>query len=251
MKFVHKVSKGSRFNQIYIPKEFENHFEVGDLVQVELLEKNTKLYYSKKIELSSFKKRIIQEIFSCLNNLKSISQIFVFGSFITKKADYNDIDLIIISDIITEKQVYTLLLEKLELKFHILMIPESKLKELEKICPLTRSMLYYSISNKPFFLEKERVIDKNHINFLLMMPEDILKLNVDGKTIYNALRRLETIENFLNNKEENPRKIEKDVEKLIGEKISCKLKENTPLAQEETKRLNEIIKSKLVKIRKK
>ena len=248
MKFTHKVSKGSRFNQIYIPKEFESHFEVGDLVQVELIKKNTKLYYSKKIELSSFKKRIIEEIFGCLNKSKSIKQIFVFGSFITKKADYKDIDIMIISDAMTEKQVYIVLLEKLELKFHIIVIPEAKLKELEKICPLTRSMLYHSISNKPFLLEKERILNKNHINFLLMMPEDIIKINVDEKTIYNALRRLETIENFLNNKEENPIKIEENLKELMGEKISSRLKENMPITQEETSRLKEIIKVKLKKI---
>ena len=43
-EFIHKISKGSRFNQIYIPKEASN-FEVGDIVKVILLGKKQELYY--------------------------------------------------------------------------------------------------------------------------------------------------------------------------------------------------------------
>ena len=31
VKFVHKVSRGSKFNQVYIPKENEKEFEPGEL----------------------------------------------------------------------------------------------------------------------------------------------------------------------------------------------------------------------------
>src|SRR4030043_318398 len=48
--FEKKVSKGSKFNQIYIPKEIKEIVEVGDLVQVRLLEKHKELYYKKNIE---------------------------------------------------------------------------------------------------------------------------------------------------------------------------------------------------------
>ena len=39
MKFEHKVSRGSKFNQIYIPTDKEKEFEPGDLVEVRLLKK--------------------------------------------------------------------------------------------------------------------------------------------------------------------------------------------------------------------
>ena len=99
MEFEHKVSKGSRFNQIYIPKEMESIFEVGDIVKVKLLKKKTEIYYSKNLlKLEEFKEKLIKEIFSHLSTFPNIRQIFIVGSFLIEKVDYNDIDLIIITD---------------------------------------------------------------------------------------------------------------------------------------------------------
>ena len=41
--FRKKVSKGSRFNQIYIPKYLEDEIEVGDEVEVKLIKKHVEL----------------------------------------------------------------------------------------------------------------------------------------------------------------------------------------------------------------
>src|SRR3989344_8304572 len=99
MKFVHKISQGSKFNQIYVPREAEKEFEVGDLVEVKLLKKKIGLYYSQKsIELSKFKGKLINEIFAFLSENKKIKQVFIFGSFLTKKIDYNDIDILVIAE---------------------------------------------------------------------------------------------------------------------------------------------------------
>ena len=249
MKFTHKVSKGSRFNQIYIPQEFKEYFEVGDIIEVKLLKKNNELHFSRKIQLSDFKKKIIKEIFNCLNEFKEIKQVFVFGSFLTKKVDYNDIDIMIISDKLNENKAYDLISEKVNMKIHIITMPEAKLEELKKICPLTRSMFYYSISNRQFLLEEKSEIDKKHLEFLLMMPEDILKINVDGKTLYNNIRRLITIENFIKNKSEDPLKVNAEIENIINKNIQSKINDNEQLSDEEIKKLKSIIKNKLNKIR--
>src|SRR3989344_3288307 len=119
--FTHQVSKGTRFNQIYIPKNKEGEFEVGDIVQVKLVSKKNKLYYSKNLQkLSPFKEKIIQEIFSEVSKFREVKQVFIFGSFLTKKIDYNDIDIILISDNEKiEEKVYDGLIERLNLKFHV------------------------------------------------------------------------------------------------------------------------------------
>ena len=61
-KFIHNVSKGSRFNQIYIPKSVEKKFEVGDTVEVKLIKKK-KLIFTHNVTLSAFKKKLIEEVF--------------------------------------------------------------------------------------------------------------------------------------------------------------------------------------------
>jgi hypothetical protein len=249
--FVHRVSKGSRFNQIYVPKEMEYHFQSGDLVEVTLIEKKSSIHYSSDlIKLGEFKENLIKNIFGELRIFKKISQIFVVGSFLTQKQDYNDIDIILISEKNIEKEACTLLVDKFELKFHILSIPENKFKNLQKYCPLTRSMLFYFISNKEFKLPKETEINKGHIRFLLMMPEDILKIKVRPRIFYDSIRRLITIERFLGNLSLNSLEINKEIQALISQNIAKDMRNNELIDDKIIKKLKNIIKLKLKKINK-
>ena len=251
--FVHKVSKGSRFNQIYIPYEKENEFEPGDLVEVRLLKKGITIYYSKNLKkLSNFKERLIEDIFKFLSKHNDIKQIFIFGSFLTKKIDYKDIDILILTQEKNDKfenKVYNDLIDAFNLNFHIIFFNEEKLKELLEICPLTRSMLYYYVSNKLFRIPKEIKIDEKHIKFLLMMPENLLEVNLDyGEEYYNALRKLYTIENFLIRKEISPDKIDAHLENLIEKRKLDLLKRNEILDEVILKEAKSIIKNELEKI---
>ena len=150
VKFVHSVSKGSKFNQIYIPKDMESVFEAGDMVEVRLIEKKDRIFYSKNLkDLSEFKRKIVEKVFSILGRLKEVERIFLFGSFLTSKNEYHDIDVLVISDKkLIDSKVYDILNEEFDMKFHIISIQKNKFEQLLKICPLTRSMIFYSVSNK-------------------------------------------------------------------------------------------------------
>jgi len=58
IKFTHKVSKGTRFNQIYIPLGMKGKFDVGDVV-THVFQKQSRKFYAldhlwqeaKRIEL--------------------------------------------------------------------------------------------------------------------------------------------------------------------------------------------------------
>jgi len=131
IKFIHHVTKGSRYNQIYIPKEYKREFNAGDSVEVRLLSKN-KIFASKNVKLSSFKRLLIEEIFDFLSKRFEIGQIFIFGSFLTMDAEYNDIDIMVVVDEEKEnleRQIYDELLKKFNLKFHVICIEKDKLFE--------------------------------------------------------------------------------------------------------------------------
>jgi len=250
-KFIHKISKGSRFNQIYIPKEAESEFEVGDLVEVKLLEKKVQLFYSKNLKkLSNFKETLIKDIFSFLNKFKEIEQIFVFGSFLTREIDYNDIDILIISEKSTEDEIYQHLIKRFNLKFHVISVNKKKLEEVLEICPLIRSMLYYFVSDKPYSIKKDTKIDKNHIRFLLMLPQDLLEVDVNSKMFYDALRRLLTIELFLQDKEIDPNKIDEKLTSHLEKPLLEKIRNNKPPIDKDTRKIRSLIKDKLLKIEK-
>jgi len=244
---MHRVSKGSRFNQIYIPKEMEKTFEVGDMVKVELVKKKTEVF-TENIKLSEFKERLIREVFSFLSRF-NIKQIFFIGSFLSQKIDYLDIDILIIADENLEKQVYEKLSDKFNLKFHLITIPENRFKTLAEICPLTRSMLYSYASNKKFILPSQR-IDKNHIKFLLMMPEDLLKIKSGSRTFYDSIRRLITIEMFLDKKDLNSEKINSELKSLLGIFFEYS-KENNEINEEIIKKFRKIITLKINSIKRK
>ncbi len=245
MEFVHKISKGSRYNQIYVPKEIEG-FEAGDTVKVTLLKKKTKIYTSENFKLGEIKKNIIKKILKLLDKYKK--QVFIVGSFLFKKADYRDIDVIVIGDI-NEEKIYKLLTEKIELKFHVISIKEKSFEKLTKTCPLTRSMLSYFASNKKFNLSKKAEFDKKHLNFLLMLPQDLLKINVESRAFYDSLRRLIAVERFLDKKSLDSLKIEKELKKLLGD-LFVNVKNNGVISNNDIVRVRKLIKIKIKKINK-
>jgi len=219
MKFEHKVSKGSNYNQIYIPREMEQYFEAGDTVEVRLITKFSKLYYNhlKESDLSDFKRKLITSIF---NEIKTLEDI--------------------------EKELYENLTKEFNLKFHIISASKEKLTELLKICPLTRSMLHYFVSDKCLEIPKETRIDKKHIQYLLMMPEDLLEVSLEeGKLYYDVLRKLVSIENFLKNKDIASDKVDEHLEKLIDKDKLIFIKENGLVKGAIKIEIEEIIRKKL------
>jgi len=251
--FKKKVSKGSRFNQIYIPKYLENEIQVGDEVEVKLVKKHIKLHYSKGLNrLSQFKEKLIQDIFSFLAGFSEIQNAFAVGSFLTEKIDYNDIDIVIISNKKIKNLdgfVYNKLINRFNLKFHILSIQKERFEYLLKACPLTRAMFSSYVSNKKVSLEKNKIIDRKHLKFLLMMPEDLLEISLSSRIFFDSLRRLVTIERFLGNKDLILGKINSELSDLISNKLYLKLKNNGEINEKIIEGLRKIIKIKLKKIK--
>ena len=248
--FKHKISKINRYNQVYIPTELKEYFQPGDLVEVRLLKKESVIHYSPSLEkLDIYRGDLIKKILSFLSNYKKVKQVFVIGSFLTKKGKWNDIDLLVISEEASEEEIHNLLVDKFGFIFHVIVINQESLRKLERICPLTRSMLYYFCSNKEYHIPKERILDKKHINFLLMLPEDLLEINVKGKVFYDCIRRLITIERFLQEKDESIKLIDEELRKLLGDKLFVNLGEMELIGEGLLKDLRKIIKEKLLKIR--
>ena len=83
-----------------------------------------------------------------------------------------------------------------------------------------------------------------------MMPEDLLEINVSSRIFYDSIRRLITIERFLEKKNEDPIKVDNKLKILLGEPLFTYTKTNENLDIKEMGKLREIIKMKLGKINK-
>lgn len=254
--FRKKVSKGSRFNQIYVPKNLDGIICIGDEVEVKLVKKKINLYYSKDLnKISEFKEKLITGMFLVLEEYKEIRICFVIGSFLTKMISYNDIDLVIIIDDkfkdykLLKEKIYNKLINKFNQNFHILLIQESKFNNLLMKCPLTISMFDKYISSERIDLRFKRELDKRHIEFLLMMPEDLLEINVQSKIFLDNIRRLVTIERFLDKKLLNLYDINKDIWGLVNRNLYNRMDSNDLLLKHEIKFIRNIIKLKIKKIK--
>jgi hypothetical protein len=256
ISFKKKVSKGSCYNQIYIPKSFEDKIQVGDLVEVKLIKKQIELHkHGKNLILSDFKLRLIKNVFSELKKYKKINLVFFVGSFLTQIYGYNDIDLVIIlkkqkNNKDSKTKIHRNLVQEFNQNFHILILTEKNLIKNYQKCPVTRTMFANFISNKKIIFEKQKKIDINHIKFLLMMPEDLLKIRVNSKVYLDNLKRLVAIERFLKNKELNITAIEKNITNLIEKKLLDLLKNNEQITTLELNRIRKIMKSKIKNISK-
>ncbi|MBI2449560.1 nucleotidyltransferase domain-containing protein [Candidatus Pacearchaeota archaeon] len=249
LKFIHRVSKGSRFNQIYVPKRIESDFEVGDMVEVRLLKKKIELYSSPNLpRISKFKEKLIRDIFSFLSGYGEIRQIFIFGSFLTKHIDYNDIDILILIEKDNqkfEKKIYNELIEEFNLKFHVICIEKDKLRELLKISPLIRNIIYFSISNKKIEDLPEIEINKNSIKFILMFPEDVLDIDVNSRMLYDALKRVFLIYNFIKKLDISSYEIDKKMINLIGMDLYESIRRDAIITKEKKEIIKNIIKKKI------
>jgi len=249
IKFKKTVSKGSRFNQIYVPKNMENLIEVSDEVEVRLVKKHNVFYYSKCLsKLSEFKENLIKDVFSFLNENFNLGQIFIVGSFLTEKISYNDIDIVLTSEKSNskfEEAAYSKLIEKFNLKFHILSINGKRFQNLLKICPLTKSMFSNFISNKPMKIPSERLIEQRHIKFLLMMPYDLLEIKLNSRAFFDNLRRLITIEKFLKNKNLSMADINGELKNLVENRLYAKIKNNEEIEENSINFLRNIMRTKL------
>lgn len=251
-KFKGRVSKGSRYNQIYIPKELENIVNVGDEVEVTLLRK--KIYYPGELKISKFKEDFIKEMFSFLAKYREINSVFVVGSFLFEIIDYNDIDMVLtVSEKINipklKNQIYKNLIERFNQKFHIIIYTEKGLEDLLIYDPITSSMFSIYVGNKKL-IKKKKIVDKKHIKFLLMMPEDLLKVKLSSRTFFDTLRRLETIERFLKKKSLNIISINKEIKNLIDKELFKKTKANEEINQKEISLFRKIIQNKIKNIKK-
>ena len=250
--FTKRISKGTRFNQIYVPRELEISLQPGDLVEVRLIEKKEVIYFHNIKFLSDFKKELITKIFQKILHFR-IEQIFVVGSFLHEKTQYHDIDIVIILDKLNEKvekQIYDELTAEFSLNFHLLSIKKDNLEKLLKICPLTKSMFEIFASNKELKPSYEKIIDKNHLLMLLMMPEDLLEIDVNSRVYYDGLRRAITIRNFLINKSLSSKKVNEEVENILGSEIFQLLRNNELIDNKTLQTVRERIREELNKINK-
>ena len=222
MELISKVSKGSKMDQIYIPKQRTN-FEVGSCVLIKPLEAEKRVerpYFYNVPELEPTKLIIIKEIFDVLENfVKDYDNIIITGSFLDKGFNFNDIDVILIIDKkIYEGQIKNYIENKLKIKIHLILLNNKNLINGLETDPLYQMMLSRCISKKRFIFKIKQKINYKILDLHLLKSKPLI-INFDyltGKEKYYLIKNIIAISLFLKHKKINDEEVDREIKKLFN-----------------------------------
>lgn len=233
MEIISRVSKGSKMDQIYIPKN-RTIFPVGEHVLILPLEreigkkKATKPYFYRIKKLEPLKIRIIEEIFSLIGKKVKYENVIITGSFLEKGFNFNDIDILIVGEEkINVENLREIIEDLVGIKTHILSMSNKTLIKGLSTDPLYQLMLSQCISRNRLIYKTKSEINYKLLDLHLLKSKTLIDnfdiLNGDEK--YYLTRNMIAILLFLECKKISKESVDKMMEKTFKIDIE-KIKQN-------------------------
>ncbi len=243
MELIGKISKGSKMDQIYIPKN-RTGMSAGQYVLILPLESKMqekslfKPYFYNLKSIEPIKLKIIEEIFSIIKKEANVKNIIITGSFLEPGFKFNDIDILIINE---EKKNIEFLKRKIEktlgIKSHLIFLSTKTLTSGLSTDPLYSLMLSKCISNKRIIFKVKRKINYKLLDLHLLKSKNLIDnfeiLSGDEK--YYLTLNMVSILLFIEGKKLGKEIVDKEIKKLFYVSIK-ELKENLINKNEFTKR---------------
>ena len=241
MEIVSRISKGSKMDQIYIPKNRAG-LNIGDYVIVRLisLEEQEQLKKQGENLMKSFlyginkiepiKIEVISRIFGILAKFQ-FENVIITGSFLEKGFNFNDIDLMLISkeqDHGKKEAIESQIVNLIGIKPHILMLSKKTLISGLETDPIYESMISRCISRERIVFNYKRQILPRLLDLQLLKSKDLIKnyQEYNGKEKEYLVKNLVSISLFLEGKrikqDEIARKIKAELKTRLEE-----IRENT------------------------
>ncbi len=221
MELISKISKGSRMDQVYIPKNREG-FSIGSYVilkPLEIKKKKTdeKLYFYNTKEIEPIKLGIIEDLMASIEiAIHSYENIIITGSFLERGFYFNDIDILVITNEKKDtKNLQKTIWKKIKIKTHIILIDNKTLIQGLTTDPIYQMMLSKCISKKRFIYRARRQIDYKILDLHLLKSKSLIE-NFDmltGNEKYTLTRNMIAITLFLQGKKIGKEEIDREIEK--------------------------------------
>jgi len=224
MELIRKISKGSKMDQIYIPK-LRTNLPIGTYVIIKpipLSKTQTKLLFHNILSIEPSKLQIINQIFNIINNEIQNENIIITGSFLESGFNFNDIDILLITNNKPSlNQLQKTIQNQIQIKPHIITLDNKTLLKGISTDPLYELMLSKYISKKRFIYNIKRKINYKILDLHLLKSKSLIT-NFDiltGNEKYYFLRNTVAISQFLNNKKITTETIDKEIKKTFNIKI--------------------------------
>lgn len=224
-EIIARVSKGSRMDQVYLPKNRPSAFNVGDYVVIApaLQKKQITPYYYNTGHIEPIKAEIIQGI---LGNAEA-ENIIISGSFLEKGFNFDDIDIIVLNGKGREIEQYVE--GAFGLKAHIMNMDYGTLMAGLNTDPLFQMILSRFAAKDRILLNirpeiKYKLLDM-HLLKSKLLPEQFEHLN--GKEKYKLTRNMVAIKLFIKGEKATIEKVNRGIEAIFGKGTVKLILENT------------------------
>ncbi len=236
MEIIGKISKGSRMDQIYLPKNREN-LSIGSYVLIKPLEsefqlkqKDEKLYFYNISSIEPIKLEIIKQIIASIKKLiKNYENIIITGSFLDKGFNFNDIDMLIISEgKINLNMIEKAIEDKIKIKIHIIALNNKTLVEGLSTDPLYQIMLSKCVVKKRFVYKSKRRINYKILDLHLLKSKNLID-NFDvlnGNEKYDLTRNLVAISLYLEKRKIGKEEVDRKIMEYFNLKDIKEIKQN-------------------------
>lgn len=221
MEIISKISKGTKMDQVYIPKN-RHGFSIGSYVLITPLRepKETERPYFYNTLIEPLKVQIIQQIFSVIEKYSNnYENIIITGSFLEKGFCFNDIDILLISE---EKEETAAITQEIEeqfgMKAQIIVLCNKELLRGLSTDPLYEMMLSCCVAKKRFIYKTEREIHYKQLDLQLLKSKTLLDTFdlLDGNEKWYLVRNLVCIALFLGHKKITHDTVEHEAKHVFG-----------------------------------
>jgi len=218
-------------DQVYIPKN-RIGFSAGSYVIIRPLEgkktvEKPYLYNIKSIE--PVKLEIAEEIISIIDKITENENIIITGSFLEKGFNFNDIDVMIISEGKADEEYARKSIEdSIKIKTHIILLDDKALIKGLETDPIYQMMLSRCIAKKRFIYKTKNKINYKLLDLHLLKSKSLIDNFglLNGEEKYYLTRNMVAISLFLQNKKIDKEKVDKEIIRIFDLRDINDIKQN-------------------------
>lgn len=251
VEIIGRISRGSKMDQIYIPRN-RIGFGTGEYVlisplrnkieEIELEKKKHELYFNNVDKLESMKIKVIREIMGLIDKKIDSQNIIITGSFLDKGFSFNDIDILILSEEKVNTEIIKREIQELEgIKTHVILLDNKTLSLGLSFDPLYNLMLSKCVSKNRIIFRIKRRINYKLLDLNLLKSKTLID-NFDalnGNEKYYLTLNMVSILLFIQGMKLSKDLVNKNIEKMFSVKIE-EIKENILPMQDFLKKYREI-----------
>jgi predicted nucleotidyltransferase len=225
---VGRISRGTRMDQVYLPKERGPGYAIGTAVLITSVlekERHNPFYYNIK-RLEPIKVTIIGEIFSYLDSFENV---IVAGSFVEEGFGFEDVDIIVITgEKVNRKRIEEHFKTTIGVKTHIIAIDFKTLLKGISTDPLFEMLVSRFVSKKRVIFNTERILKYKLLDLDLLESHTLLDNvgELTGNEMYKLTRNMIAVRLFISGKKVSTETVNSEIENCFGKDSVTRMKNN-------------------------